>query len=167
MTAFEICEIKSFMTQFLGSSLFDHFLLSEATIHTFSAYHIDGRLLKDFYSSEELEEQGLTDLPCVPFSLVRETCFSMMKGRNVPLYFQFVFQLSPENMQRTLSQCNTTFTPSDISAMFMNITFKDGKLTVTTGISYRIFSLDKSLEHAWDQLAERFFRKHGIDTRAL
>lgn len=81
----------------------------------------------------------------------------MMKGRNVPLYFQFVFQLSPENMQRTLAQCDSSFTPSDISAMFINLTFKDGKLTATTGISYRIFSLDKSLEQAWDKLVEKFF----------
>ena len=167
MTALEISEIKPFMAQFLGGTLFDHFLLSEATIHTFSAYHIDGRLLKDFYSSEELEAHGLTDLPCIPFSLVRETCFSMMKGRNVPLYFQFVFQLSPENMQRTLAQCDSSFTPSDISAMFINLTFKVGKLTATTGISYRIFSLDKSLEQAWDKLVEKFFRKHDIETTLL
>lgn len=163
MTAFEISEIKAFMSRLLGSPLFDHFLLSEATIQTVVTYHIDGQLHPSFFPAEELEERHLSNCPCAPFSLLRESCFAMMKGKNVPLSFQFIFQLSPENMARTLAQSSSPFTSEDISAMFINLNYKNGKLICTTGISYKIFSMDKSLEQEWDALVEKFFKKNRIE----
>ena len=70
--------------------------------------------------------------------------------------------LSPENLKRTLSQTGSSFTENDISAVFLNIRFQNGELTVTTGISYRIFSPDKTLEHEWDTLLKRFLTKNQI-----
>ena len=55
-----------------------------------------------------------------------------------------------------------SFTENDISAVFLNIRFQNGELTVTTGISYRIFSTDKTLEHEWDTLLKRFLTKNQI-----
>lgn len=163
MTAFEISDIKSFMSRLFGSPLFDHFLLAEATIQTVATYHIDGQLNRSFFSEKELEEKHLSDCPCAPFSLLRESCFTMMKGKNVPLSFQFVFQLSPENMARTLNTSGSTFTSDDVSAMFINLNYKNGKLICTTGISYKLFSMDKSLDREWDALVEKFFKKNRIE----
>jgi hypothetical protein len=35
-------------------------------------------------------------------------------------------------------------------------------LTLTTGISYRIFSVDKSLDAEWDTLVKKFLARHQI-----
>lgn len=162
MTAFEICDIKQFMNKLLVSPLFDNFLLTEATIQTSVTYQIDGHLRHGFYSDEQLEALGIADYPYVPFSLVRNNCFNLMKGKNTPLSFHFVFQLSPENQTKTLAQTTSSFLPGDISGMFLNLSFKDNKLLCTTGIAYQIFSMDKTLDYEWDRLVERFFQKNQL-----
>ena len=148
MIALKIAEVKDFMNKLLCQDVFDHFLIQEAVITTNVSCHIDGTLQKDFYTLEELEEQNLTGLSFVPYGLLRSFKFSLL--------------LSPENLKRTLSQTGSSFTENDISAVFLNIRFQNGELTVTTGISYRIFSTDKTLEHEWDTLLKRFLTKNQI-----
>lgn len=167
MTAFEICDIKQFMNKLLASPLFDNFLLSEATIQTGVTYQIDGLLQSSFYQEEQLEELGLNKYKYIPFSLVRSNCFDLMKGKNVPLSFRFVFLLSPENMANTLAQTSSSFSEADVSGMFINLNFKNGKLICTTGISYKIFSIDKTLEQEWDRLVERFFKKNMLEIQPV
>ena len=116
----------------------------------------------DFYSSEELEEQGLSGLAFLPYGRVRQHCFDLIKGKRTPSYFKFVFLLSPDNLSRTLASMQTPFTPQDVTGMFLNLKFQNGNLMLTTGVSYRIFSTDKSLEHEWDRLVEIFLKNHNI-----
>lgn len=169
MTAFEICEIKQFMNKLLASPLFDNFLLAEATIQTGVTYQIDGQLQASFYPEDQLAELGLNKdaYKYVPFSLVRGNCFDLMKGKNIPLSFRFVFMLSPENMENTLSKTGSSYHASDVSGMFINLNFRSGKLTCTTGISYKIFSIDKTLEQEWDHLVELFFKKNEITIQEI
>ena len=56
MVALEIKGTKNIMNALLLSEQFDSFLAEEAVITTFNTFHIDGHLVKEFYSSEELEE---------------------------------------------------------------------------------------------------------------
>ena len=162
MIALKIAEVKDFMNKLLCQDVFDHFLIQEAVITTNVSCHIDSTLQKDFYTLEELEEQNLTGLSFVPYGLLRSSCFNLIKGKKTPSYFKFSLLLSPENLKRTLSQTGSSFTENDISAVFLNIRFQNGELTVTTGISYRIFSTDKTLEHEWDTLLKRFLTKNQI-----
>ena len=114
------------------------------------------------YSSEELEEQGLSGLVFLPYGRVRQHCFDLIKGKRTPSYFKFVFLLSPDNLSRTLASMQTPFTPQDVTGMFLNLKFQNGNLMLTTGVSYRIFSTDKTLEHEWDRLVEIFLKNHII-----
>lgn len=167
MTAFEIKDIKQFMNRLLGSNLFDNFLLSEAVIVSNITYQLDGSLQKSFYSEETLEELGIKDYSFVPFSLVRTNCFDLIKGKNTPLSFRFVFLLSPENMANTIARSHSQFHVSDVSGMFINLNYRGGKLTCTTGISYKTFSMEKTLEQEWDALVEAFFKKNQIDIESI
>jgi len=126
-----------------------------------------GELNRDFYSSEELDELGLSGLSFLPFGQVRTQCFDLIKGKRTPSYFKFVFLLSPVNLSRTLTQTHSSFTPEDITGMFINLRFQHGRLLLTTGISYRIFSADKSLEQEWDALIRRFLKNHEISFEEL
>ena len=56
MIAIQLLQVKDFMNKLLRTDLFDHFLLSEATIRGKGSYEIDGHLVPDFYSPEELDE---------------------------------------------------------------------------------------------------------------
>lgn len=167
MIALNILEIRDFMNKLLIGDVFDHFLLKEAVIQTDVTWTLDGTLHSDFYSSDELEEQGLSGFSFLPFEKLRSRCFDLIKGKRTPAYFKFVFLLSPDNLARTLAQTHSQFTPEDITGMFLNMKFQNGQLIVTTGISYRIFSADKSLEQEWDQLIIRFFKNHEITFEEL
>lgn len=167
MIALNLLEIKDFMNKLLCTETFDNFLLKEATIQSSVTWSLDGGFNHDFYSSEELEEMQLTGLPFLPFGMLRSHCFDLIKGKRTPSYFKFVFLLSPANLARTLEQTHSSFSPADITGMFLNLKFQHGKLLLTTGISYRIFSVDKSLEQEWDVLVKRFLKNHEISFEEL
>lgn len=167
MIALNLLEIKDFMNKLLCTETFDNFLLREAMICGSCTWEMDGSINPDFYSSDELAEHGLEGLSYMPFGQVRPQCFSLIKGKRTPSYFRFVFLLSPSNLTRTLEQTHSSFLPDDITGMFLNLKFQHGKLSLTTGISYRIFSVDKSLEQEWDSLVKRFLKNHEITFEEL
>lgn len=167
MIALNILEIKDFMNKLLCTETFDNFLLKEAAIQSSVTWSLDGEFNSSFYSAEELEERNLSGLSFLPFGQLRSQCFDLIKGKRTPSYFKFVFLLSPANLARTLTQTHSSYTPEDITGMFLNLKFQHGKLLLTTGISYRIFSVDKSLEQEWDSLIKRFLKNHGISFEEL
>ena len=162
MIALQLPEVRVFMNKLLCSEVFDNFLLQEATIQGSISYHMEGALHTDFYSADELEAEHLTGLSFVPYGKVRTQCFDLIKGKRTPSYFKFVLLLSPENLAKTLQQTGSSFSPPDISAAFLNLKFQNGQLLLTTGISYRIFTTDKSFDHEWDALIKRFLKNHEI-----
>ena len=167
MIALSFPDIKDFMNKLLCSDLCDHFLLPEASISTFVTHVIDGHLNPNFYHPEDEQYDLLKQTSICPFFLLRSTCFDLIKGTHTPLSFKFVFQLSPENQRRTVERSGSSFRPEDITGMFIHIMYQDRKLICTTGISYRIFSMDKSLEQEWDRLVTVFFKNHKIPFELL
>ncbi|MBR1391815.1 MAG: hypothetical protein IJ567_10325 [Lachnospiraceae bacterium] len=162
MTIIHIHNIKDFMHRMLRTELFDHFLLTEATIRGRVSYVIDGHIVKESFSAEELEAEQLENLSCMPYAQLRENCYSLIKGKHTPSYFKFVFQLSPENLERTLAAGKSALSSSDLNAVFLNIRFQDGMLTCTSGVSYHNFVMDRTFEQEWDALVYRFFLSHDI-----
>ncbi len=150
MTSIEITNVKQFMHSLLCTEAFDSFLLCEAHITTIAEYHIDGRR----------SAEGDGTVPS--YRLLRPVCYQMVRGTKAPSRMHFVFQLSPENQARTIEKSNTPFTNQDIGGLFLNVLFQNEKLVLTTGISYKTFSLDKSLEQEWDRLVPLFLKNKGI-----
>ncbi len=162
MVAFQISEVGSLLNQMLKGDLFDRFLLREASVSQAFTATIDGTLRPGFYSEDECRELGLEGLTYIPFARVRPFCLDLIKGSRKPDSFKFVFLLSPENQAATIDRSGAPFRSEDISGMFLNLSYKNETLICTTGISYRTFSLDKTLESEWDRMAALFFRQHGI-----
>ena len=109
-----------------------------------------------------MEELEITDCDFLPYALLRGNCFDLIKGKKTPSSFKFVLLLSPKNLERTLSSIQSSFTGNDITGVFLNIRFQKQQLTLTTGISYRIFSVDKTLDNEWDRLVKQFLKQHEI-----
>ena len=162
MTALQLTDIKIFMNQFLRSEIFDHFLMPEAVITQDISVTIDGHLKRDYFSREELEEEALTVGNALPYARTRPTVYQLIRGKKTPSYFKFVLMLSPENMEKTLSVSDSGLTANDVAGMFLNITYQNGSLTLSTGISYKTFTTDQTLNHEWDKMIQKFLAKHGI-----
>lgn len=145
------------MKHLLLMETFDHFLFIEGEITTFNKFSIDGYLQKEFFEKEE------THLEFAFWKQVREFCFSLIKGKRTPLNFKFIFSLSPENIARLIQQNQLDFQPEEIQGLYLNIRFDGSELQCITGTSFKTFSMDKSLEQAWDKMVQRFFSQKEIE----
>ena len=151
MIAQRIEQTRSFMNHLLLQETFDDYCVSEVRITTFAAFSIDGRLHPDFYPDEEaaaLKESGRAQ---ILWGDVRPFCFSLIRGRRLPLSMHLVFQLSAENTARLIAENAPSLDPADVYGLFLNLQYKNGELTLTTGSSLRVFSADRSLDRAWDE----------------
>lgn len=155
MIALALADNKTITSHLFLKDTFDRFCLIEGELTTFNTFHIDGQIHPDFFD---------TDVPGA-YSLwgsLRTHCFNLIRGKRTPLGFRFVFSLSPENIARMTEQSGTGIRPDDVQGLYLNFHFDGTSLICVTGTSFRTFTLDKSLEHLWDEMAQRFFRQHQI-----
>ncbi len=162
MKAFQICEVKDFMSKMLIKSTFDQFWLFEMSLTTNVAYTIDGMLHPDFYDAGEAELLKAQEQTHVLWSDLRPFCLSLIKGKKTPLNFKIVFQCARPEVEQLLMQSGLGLQADDIFGLYLNCQFDGEHLTCVTGTSLRFFTMDKSLDYAWDDKVTRFFQTHGI-----
>lgn len=160
-------DTRKCMNELLLRPAFDSFLFIEGEITTFHTFQFDGRLKKNFYTQGLEKESAAPDREYALWKEDREFCFSLIKGKRTPLGFRFVFSLSAPNTARLLEQEGLSFTPADVQGLYLNFKYDGTRLTCTTGTSMNLFTLDKSLEQAWDKMAQRIFAKHEIPFELL
>ncbi|MDY3917722.1 MAG: DUF5721 family protein [Candidatus Limivivens sp.] len=159
MQAYQIPDVKGFMGKLLLTSTFDHFLLSEAVITTFNVFSIDGHFHNEYFSDLNTEP---TDQTLSRWEQVRPFCFSLIKGKYTPLNLKIIFQLSEKNVERLLLQSGISLNPSDVEGLYLNIRYDGATLSCITGTSLKLFTLDKTLEHTWDQMVGAFLKQKEI-----
>lgn len=159
MKNYQIEEIRDFMNALLVQSRYDSFYLFEARIRTNLDYYINGKINIDYYDSEERKEyeasRELTEY--ISWHQIKHTIYDLIKGKRLPVSFKIILMFNRENITRLVEMNNLPVRSEDVGALFMNIYFENGELTVTTGTSLKIFSLDKTLEHLWDETVEKYY----------
>lgn len=88
--------------------------------------------------------------------------FLLMKGKKLPVSFKFVLQLSDHNTDWLLGKYHLEHLKEQLSGLYLNIRYQDKKLICVTGLSYKTFVMDKTLEHVWDDTAAQFMKQNGI-----
>lgn len=141
---------KEFMNMLLKSTAFDRLLVRTVSLRTNIVYEMDCALNKDWFSAEE---QEIVNNKYALWSSVRPIVFELIKGTKLPGYMKIV--LSPATDAAFKIHQNA-------AALFINIIFEGGKLSIINGSSEKSFSLDKAVEHAWDEYTERFLKHNGI-----
>lgn len=162
MIALKIQDIKQFMNALLRTEIFDPFLFVEGTIQGANTFIIDGRLNRDFFDTDELNSPALAGRQFSYFRELRPLCFELIKGKRTPLGFKFVFQLSASNTEKLLAQAQIGLTPDQVQGLLLNVRYDGQTLTCITGTSLRIFTLDKELEQAWDDMVQKFFHQQEL-----
>lgn len=157
-------DIKKFMNCLLVKETFDNFLLEEATITTYNTFTVDGHIQSDFYSADELE--ALPDKTLATWGMLKPHCFNLIKGSKLPLRFKIVLKASASYTEKLLNENPCGLSLKDIGGLYINIRY-DSKRTLSgeeTGAasldcismaSLNIFSMDKTLEKAWDMMLEK------------
>ncbi len=154
MQSINISDVKTFMKRLLIDNSFDDFLLEDASITTFNTFNIDGHLQKAYYSKEEYEALNLRSLSY--WHEIKPICFELIKGKKTPLGFTFILQLDSFQIKSFYEKCNLEESKEFISNFFLNIKYENSTLDCITAISYKQFTLDKTIEKEYDKYIEKF-----------
>ncbi len=155
------------MNKLLNTEIFDIFLLEEASISTSSTYHIDGRINREFYSPEDLEDITICPFEFALWKNMRPLAFDLIKGKRTPLNFKFVFHLQPEYVEPILSKGGASISPQQIKAFVLTVKFDGQKVVLLTGTSFRTFLVDKEPDILWDNAFLKFLSKNEIAYEVL
>lgn len=147
---------KACMAHLLLKSTFDHFSLIEGEVTTFNRFYIDGHIHKDFY-------EEAPDAEYSRWGNLREHFYQMIRGKRTPLSFKIILSLAKDEFAHFLNQHEIAFRPEDIQGLYLNLRFDGSCLQCVTGTSMNIFTMDKSLEKAWDDYVQTFFSDCGIE----
>ena len=138
MISIELDNIKDFMSHLFIKDTFDHFLCRELQIDTFVSFKIDGKMLKDFLN--DIEKEGLAESPYANKD-------------------DFVFSMPPHSIAAFLNKNDISINPDTVNGLYLNIRYENRQLCVITGTSLSSFTLDKSVENAWDTAVGQFIKK--------
>lgn len=165
MIALEIKITKNIMNALLLSEQFDSFLVEEAVITTYNTFHIDGHLVKDFYTNEELEllesEEKSTAFSC--WKDIRPFCFQLVKGKKTPVSFKVVLHATPLLIEKIAANPECGVAANLIRSLVLNIRYDNGKVTCITGSAFTTFVMDKSVDRLWDAYMRQMFSDFGLD----
>ena len=153
-------DVKQFMNHFLTGTEFDRFLLCEATIMTGMTYVIDGHINKDFYDTDD--EHLLPNRIYQYWEECKPLAFRIIKGDRTPLAMKIVLMLAPYNVERFLERYNIPMSPEQISGLYLNLRYEHQILTISSGTALSVFTLDKTVEHMWDEMLIKFFKQQEI-----
>lgn len=162
MIALALTEVKECMAKLLLSETFDPFYFIEGELVTFGTFTLDGYLKKEFFDKDEIPERDYA-----LWKDVRDYCFSLIKGKRTPLSFKFVLGLSNSNIEKLLVQQELSFKPQDVRGLYINLKYDGTKLQCVTGTAMNLFTMDKSLEQAWDKIVQKFFTQKEIKYEVL
>ena len=163
------------MTKLLTKAFFDSFLVSEAQVTTFTTFSVDGTWHPDFFlppqeraRAEEERQTPPQETAGLTWKLIRPLFYELIRGRNTPLSFHIVLKLSPSNVERLLQSGGISqVRPEQIDGLFLNFTYQNDTVTCVTGSSLKVFTLDKTLEHTWDDMALHFFSAWKIGCESV
>lgn len=146
MQTIEVLDIKPFMMLLFQKTDLDSYEFISGEIRTDMTYSLDGHINKSFFSEEESEILELNQNTYLPWRIAKEKIFSIIKGKKTPSVLKIVLKLSEQKSSAFLETSGSSLGSNDIDAMFLNVLFQDNSLHITCGVSYKIFTMDKSLE---------------------
>jgi hypothetical protein len=160
MLSIQIPDVKDFMNHLLRSETFHSFYLWEASLKTSIHCHIDGRLNREFFNTDELEALPQSDY--ISWASIKPQVFSMIKGSKTPLSMKIILMLSKVQTLNLLNKYNLPLSEENINGLFFNIHYDGGKLMCTTGVSYRTFAMDKRLEAVFEESMMAWLKHYKI-----
>ncbi len=156
MFAGTVEDLKSFMALLLRGELFDSWEVVEAKVETFFELSVNGRLKKDFFDEQEALQRDFAK-----WGEVKEIFFQAIKGKRLPGMLRIVLAADRAWTERILNECGRTKEEAGAS-LYLNVRYSANGCQVVSGVSHTGFTLDKTLDSAWDTEIQEFFKKSGI-----
>lgn len=167
MQTIEILDIKPFMQFLLRTDSFDSCSMLQAELHTDIALHLDGHLIPDYYTKDELQTFSGDPNGLLPWQLARDRVFSLIKGTRTPSLMKIVLKPEESLTKSLLSESGTRLREEEIDGLYLNILFQNNRLFLACGVSCRVFTLDKTLEQAFSAYILKLLKQNRITGNAI
>ena len=154
MISLKILEMNRFMGKLLEGENFDGFLLKEGFLRTNIEYRFQGQLFAEYFDTSEQEK---LEEKYVYWGELRPTVFELIKGKRTPLAFSFTLLMTKNDTTGLLARRQVNL-GEDSPSLFLQIRFEHGAGHIVTGTARNTFSLDKSLEEAWDSEVKQLLK---------
>lgn len=154
MISLKILEMNRFMGKLLKGENFDGFLLKEGFLRTNIEYRFQGQLFAEYFDTSEQEK---LEEKYVYWGELRPTVFELIKGKRTPLAFSFTLLMTKNDTTGLLVRRQVNL-GEDSPSLFLQIRFEHGAGHIVTGTARNTFSLDKSLEEAWDSEVKQLLK---------
>ena len=148
MIALTVDNIKDFMRLLFKSSIFDKYGVHQALCTTFTTFEITGDLNREFFDETDAPERKY----CT-WEEIRPFVYHVIKGSKLPKYMKVVLS-APTDMLESISD--------NASALFINIIYDGGTLTLISGYAIKKFSMNKTHEFLWDEYVTDLMKKSGL-----
>ena len=102
---------------------------------------------KEFFDSSE--EAGTEEY--IRWSDVRKLFFQSIKGSRLPLKFKIVLLADSLLIEKIGEAAEIQNTSGNIASLGVNIYYDRNGLSITSGTSLKLFTMDKSVEKCWDE----------------
>ena len=141
MLALELSDdaVKGFMGRLLREDIFNDFKVRSVDIIAKNRFSIDGEI-----ADGETKNFSI-------WSDIRPLVFEIVKQMGKPSVLKIVF-----------SHKEPVVVHENASALFLNLMYENGKVNFTTATSQKAFSLEKTLNSAWDEWMRSFFNSIGV-----
>ncbi len=146
MISLKLLEMNRFMGKLLKGENFDGFLMKEGFLRTGMEYRFQGRLFPEYFDTEE-QEKHTEDY--IYWGELKPFVFELVKGKHTPLAFSFTLLLTKNDTTELLARRGVNV-GEDSPSLFLQIRFEHGAGRIITGTARNIFTLDKTLDEAWD-----------------
>ena len=146
--------MNRFMGKLLKGENFDGFLMKEGFLRTNIEYRFQGQLFAEYFDTAEQER---LDEKYVYWGELRPTIFELIKGKRTPLAFSFTLLFTKNDTTALLARRQVNV-GEDSPSMFLQIRFEHGTGRMITGTARNTFTLDKSLDEAWDAEVKQLMR---------
>ena len=156
MFAGKVEDLKAFMSALLIGESFDSWEVVEAKAETFFELSVNGRVKKSFFDAEDEITREF-----VSWKEIKELFYRMIKGKRLPGLLRIVLCADMEKTEELRKNSGADALEQG-SRLLLNIRYSNGECIVTGGVSHQSFSLDKSLEQAWDKELQDILKNKGI-----
>lgn len=161
MLSLQIKDTKTFMSNLLVKDTFDSLLLVSAELAMAYTFTLNGSVNKSFFTDDEYN--SLDNKHYSFWHNIKPFCYSFIKGSRVPSGMKIIFAMPADIVSDIIRVSDTSISTEQIEGLFINIRYKDNTALITTGASLKTFTLDRTIEHTFDDYICRMLDKSQID----
>jgi len=158
-------DVKAFMGALIMSETFDFLEVRGVDIITFTHFNISGQKKLPVPPEAGPDNDGSSvDKPekikatYCKWEEIRPFVHNIIKGGARPSYMKIIFSMESEQAVKL---------HENSAAMYLNVAYNGEEVFFTSATAQRGFSLDKSLDHVWEDYLTQFFRGHGMKVKEI